>query len=555
MGMPSNDDRRSQNAGRISLVGAGPGDARLLTLAAADALAGADAVLHTNVDPRVLDYVNPSAEVCSVRELLAEGDATHWSAHAAPRWLLDRAATQGHAVFLADGDPMLFSHGGELLDRLHQAGAAVEIVPGITAAAAAAAEAAIPITHAAHSSAVALVTARARGGQSLPEIAQFAHFPGTLALYMGIDDPQRWVRPMIDAGKPPETPVAVVTHCTRAEQQIIHTTLGELPELVAREGIGNPGIIFIGPVIDQSPLSHWERARVRALSDVSDTPTLRGRRVLVTRPRDQAVELVDRLTELGADVWTQPAIEIADPPDWGPVDRAIDQIERYAWLVFSSVNGVERLLGRLLERGGDMRRLADVRLAAIGPSTAAALERFGLRADLVPESYRAEALAEALVGRIGNDEGRERRSPHPQPLSQRERGAMSAQPPSQREDGGCRVLLARASRGREVLAEQLRAAGVEVEQVVVYTSRDVAEPRPVVRQALSEGRIDWVLVTSSAIARSLVSLFGEQLGKAHLASISPVTSATLRELGHEPAAEASEYTMAGIVRAVLNWKG
>lgn len=246
-------------------------------------------------------------------------------------------------------------------------------------------------------------------------------------------------------------------------------------------------------------------------------PLLSGRVILVTRPGEQAQELRKRLVQLGAAVLEQPGITVSDPPDWSPLDAALDRIaDGYDWLVFSSGNGVKRLLDRLLLRGGSLQQLATVKLAAIGPGTAAELLRYGLAADIVPQEYRAESLAEALA-------------PH----------AI-----------GKRFLLARASRGREVLSEQLAAAGGIVEQVVVYASHDVEAADPQVSAALSAGRIDWVTVTSSAIARAIVALFGEQLRKARLASISPITSQTLRELGYPPAAEAAEYTMAGLVAAI-----
>ena len=207
----------------------------------------------------------------------------------------------------------------------------------------------------------------------------------------------------------------------------------------------------------------------------------------------------------GAEVLEQPGITVSDPPDWSPVDAALDRIAGYDWLVFSSSNGVKRLLDRLVLRGGSLEQLAAVKLAAIGPGTAAELVRYGLAADVVPQEYRAESLAEALA-------------PHA---------------------AGKRFLLARASRGRQVLPEQLTAAGGIVEQVVVYSTNDVETADPQIAAALAAGRVDWVTVTSSAIARAIVGLFGEQLRKARLASISPVTSQTLRELGHPPAAEAS----------------
>jgi uroporphyrinogen III methyltransferase / synthase len=267
-----------------------------------------------------------------------------------------------------------------------------------------------------------------------------------------------------------------------------------------------PAVIIVGPVVSLAPEVSWFAAR-----------PLCGTSVLVTRPGDQAAEVWQRLAELGAEVLVQPAIRISDPPDWAPVDAALDGLDRFDWLVFSSANGVRYLLERLWSHRGDLRRLARLKLAAIGPGTADQLARYYLRADLVPEEFRAEALAEALVA-----QGR-----------------------------GSRFLLARASRGREVLAEHLAAAGGQVEQVVVYTSTDLTESDPEITRRLAAGRIHWITVTSSAIARSLSAMFGSALGQARLASISPVTSATLRQLGYEPAAEASPYTMEGLVDAIL----
>ncbi len=243
---------------------------------------------------------------------------------------------------------------------------------------------------------------------------------------------------------------------------------------------------------------------------------LSGLVVLVTRPGEQAQELRDLLRAKGAEVLEQPGITVSDPSDWSPVDAALDRIAGYDWLVFSSSNGVRRLLDRLLLRGGRLEQLAAVRLAAIGPGTAAELVRYGLTVDVVPDEYRAESLAAALAPQAA----------------------------------GKRFLLARASRGRQVLPEQLIAAGGIIEQVVVYSTNDVETADPQIAAALAAGRVDWVTVTSSAIARAIVGLFGGQLCKARLASISPVTSQTLRELGHPPAAEAAEYTMAGLVAAI-----
>jgi uroporphyrinogen III methyltransferase/synthase len=266
-----------------------------------------------------------------------------------------------------------------------------------------------------------------------------------------------------------------------------------------------PVVVVVGEVVADGPVFDWFRRR-----------ELFGQRVLVTRPEHQAGSLIDRLIELGADVMVQPAIEISPAQDRGPLDDAIARLGEFDWVVFSSANGVRFFFDRVLELRRDARSLASARLAAIGPGTADELHHYSLRADLMPADFRAEALAEAL-------------SP---------------------DASGKRFLLVRASRGREVLAEQLSAAGAQVTQVVAYESLDVASPASEVAEALEAGQIDWITVSSSAIARSLVRMFGDSLRKAKLASISPVTTATLNEVGMTPAAEATEYTMPGLVRAI-----
>jgi STE24 endopeptidase len=237
----------------------------------------------------------------------------------------------------------------------------------------------------------------------------------------------------------------------------------------------------------------------------------------VTRPGDQAHDLRQQLTALGAEVLEQPGVTVSDPPDWENVDAVLGRLGDFDWIVFSSSNGVRSFLDRLRHLGGGLERLAGAKVAAIGPGTAAELARQGLAVDLLPEEFRGESLAAALAA----------------------------------EAPGRRFLLVRANRGRQVLPERLAAAGAVVEQVVVYWTHDVAAADPAVAAALAAGRIDWVTITSSAIARSIVGLLGEDLRKSRLASISPLTSSVLRELGHEPAAEAQAYTMEGLVAAIV----
>jgi uroporphyrinogen III methyltransferase/synthase len=422
------------------------------------------------------------------------------------------AAREGkNVVHLKSGDPDVFGRGAEEKESLQAAGIPFETVPGVTAALATAAYVGVPLTHGDQSSAIALVTGQEkRDKQGCPiDYGALANFPGTVIIYMGVSSPHQWCRPLIQRGRSPDTPVMIVRRCTWSNQQSIRCTLGTLERALQEHGIRPPAVIVVGDVVRLAPETTWFAGR-----------PLIGSRVLVTRPRAQAKSLTDKLTELGADVLFQPAIEISDPPNWATADEAMGRIREYDWLVFSSANGVSYFLDRFWSRRNDLRDLATVKLAAIGPGTAKELARYRLSPDLMPRQYRAEDLAEALA-------------PHAR---------------------GCRFLLARASRGRELLAQELEAAGALVEQVVVYASLDVEHPSPAVAEDLARGRIDWVTVTSSAIARSLVRMFGMDLKRAKLASISPVTSAVLRQLGCQATVEASDYTMDGLVEAILEWK-
>ncbi|MBN2022726.1 MAG: uroporphyrinogen-III synthase [Pirellulales bacterium] len=247
--------------------------------------------------------------------------------------------------------------------------------------------------------------------------------------------------------------------------------------------------------------------------------SLRGQRVLVTRASHQVGELIELLVAEGAQAVVLPVIRITDPPDWAPADAALAQLASYDWVVFSSSNGVRAVVDRLAAVHGGLACLGQVALAAVGPGTAEAIRQAGLDARIVPETHRAEGLVQALAPRAS----------------------------------GRRFLLARANRGRDVLAEGLRAAGARVDEMVVYSSEDVPADSPEigpVAEELRQGRIDWVTITSSAIARAAARLLGEDLRHAKLASMSPITSETLRELGFSPAAQADPHTLPGLVAAM-----
>jgi uroporphyrinogen III methyltransferase/synthase len=278
-------------------------------------------------------------------------------------------------------------------------------------------------------------------------------------------------------------------------------------ETVDANSIRPPSVFVVGEVVRRAPGLSWFSAR-----------PLFGARILVPSSQATGERLRHRLSALGADVLLRPVLLARDPEDWAPLDAALDDLDSYDWLVFTSGNGVDYLLKRLTERGKDVRSLGGLEIAVVGQGTAERLAAHGVSADRVPEEFSSEGLARALVD----------------------------------EAEGKRFLVARTTRGRQVLAPALERAGGEVLQVVAYESVDVKDPDPEVSELLTKGEIDWIVVTSSATARALDDLYGEDLGSARLASISPLTSGELREIGHEATVEASPHTVDGVVSAILN---
>ena len=501
----------TQPTGFVTIVGAGPGEPGLITLRGFQALQQAEVVLYDYlVNPIILRQAGLKSDGPGKVEVVCLGR------HGEGRLLTQEEicaqmvayAQQGKQVVrLKGGDPGIFGRTVEEITALDKAAIPYEVIPGVTAALAASSMACIPLTDRRWSSAVAIITGHEcdenNGNLDLKALAEF---PGTLVFYMGVTKGPQWSQKLIEHGRSPNTPVAIIRRCGLPGQEEFRTKLGTLPEDLAPGKIRPPAIIIVGEV-----------AAFHSSSQFFNQNALSGKTVLITRPERQATEMVEHLTRLGATPMLQPAIEIGPPADWQLVDDALGKLDSFDWLVFSSANGVEYFCHRLLESGRDLRALASCQLAAIGPGTAESLQRYHLRADLQPEEYRAEALAEALIA--------------------------TGQPQ--------RCLLLRASRGREVLAETLTDAGWQVEQVVVYHSGDVSTPEQEVERLLDAGRIEWVTVTSSAIARSLVNLFGERLRNTRLAAISPLTASVLHDAGYLADVVATEYTTAGLIEAML----
>ena len=489
--------------GIVSFVGAGPGAADLLTLRAVERLRAADVIVHDALVPtRLLDDVNRTAE----RIVVAREDAARPNPGVATGRLLLSLAVEGRAVVrLKGGDPTVFARLTEELEPLRQAGVRTEFVPGVTAALAAAAAAGVPLTSREAASSLTIVTGREADDKADGiDFRTMAAVPGTLAVYMGIEQVDRWCRALLDAGMAVDTPITVVSRCSWPDQRIASTTLASCAADCAREGWRPPAVALVGPRAALFPVG-----------------PLGGRVVLVTRPAGQEAELAAAVHEAGGECLHVPVIRVCDPPSWRSLDEAIARADTYDWIVFASGNGVRSFLDRLRAAGRDGRALGTARLAAIGPATRRQLEAAGFRCDLTPASYRSEGLAAALGGTVI-------------------RG---------------RFLLVRADRGREVLRHDLEALGHHVDEVVAYESRPVESLGDDLLRTIDGTRIDWVTLTSPSIAEAAARLFGDRMRRWRIASISPVTTAALEKVaGIRPTVEAAEATAEGLVGAMRGWE-
>jgi uroporphyrinogen III methyltransferase/synthase len=500
---------------RVFLVGAGPGNPGLLTLRALECLRQAELVVYDRLVPAcLLEHAPETAERICVSDL----PGGHAQRYPQVQETLIAAARQGKRVVrLKGGDPLLFGRGAEEAQALREAGIPYEIVPGVTAGLAAAAYAGIPLTDRRHASAVAFVTGHENPDKPETAIdwATLARFPGTLVIYMGMTRLPQIVQALLTHGKAPDTPAAAIEWGTTGAQRTVTGTLEELTDRVRDAHLKPPAIVVLGEVVALRAQLLWFEQR-----------PLTGKHVLVTRPRRQAAELVHKLEQLGAVAHVLPVVEIGAPPDWSAVDGALVNLRSFQWLVFTSANGVHAFIARLPHLGLDLRALGPLKLAVIGPGTAEALRGYHLVPDLMPAEFRSESLAAAL----------------------------------RHQAAGQRILLARADRGREILREELQDVA-HVEQVAVYSQVDVDLRCSPELKRIVAGDIDYITLTSSNIARSLLRSIGAEAltpirtGRVQLVSISPVTSAVIREFDVPVAAEAKEYTTEGVMAALVELAG
>ncbi|MFQ5533159.1 MAG: uroporphyrinogen-III C-methyltransferase, partial [Candidatus Methylomirabilales bacterium] len=501
--------RTSDDQGKVYLVGAGPGDPELLTLKGKRCLEEADVIVYDYLaNERLLSHAPPEAERIYVGKRGGEHTLSQGEIN---RLLIERARAGKLVVRLKGGDPFIFGRGGEEAEALVEAGLPFEVVPGVTAAIAVPSYAGIPLTHRDMASSVGFVTGQEDPTKETSGIDWKAlSGMGTVVFLMGVSRLPEIVGQLMEQGRAAETPVAIIRWGTWPQQE---TVTGTLKDIVGKAtGMRPPAIIVVGEVVRVRHRLRWFESR-----------PLFGRKIVVTRAREQQSSLAEQLEELGAEVLECPTIAIRPPESWDPLDRAISEVEQYAWILFSSVNGVQAFCDRLRKANRDLRALSRAKVAAIGPATAAALQSRGLHPDLVPVEFQAESLLEALEAQ---------------------------------EIRGARILFPRASVARDLLPDGLRARGATVDVVPAYQTTPVFEHRDRILDLMKAGRIDAVTFTSSSTVTNFAEMFaGEDLTSllagTKVACIGPITAETAMRFGIRPHIQARVFTIPALVDALV----
>jgi uroporphyrinogen III methyltransferase/synthase len=499
--------------GIVHLIGAGPGDPGLLTIRGKQSIEAADVVVYDYLaNPEFLDYAREDAEKIYVGK---KGGAHTMPQEEINALIIDKAKAGLNVARLKGGDPYVFGRGGEEAQELMAAGVDFEVVPGVTAGVAACAYAGIPVTHREFTPSVAFIT-----GHEDPNKEESAHHweayaasGSTLVFYMGVKNLPMIAERLMAAGRPADTPAAIVYRGTSCRQKAHLSSLEKLPGEADKLGFSAPSIIVVGGVCGLRPELNWFEKR-----------PLLGRGVVVTRAREQASELASRLSELGACVFQFPTIEISPLPDYGEVETEILALQHYDWVVFTSVNGVKHFFRVLGEIGLDARVFGGLEVAAIGPATADALRGRGINPDFVPDKYVAEHVVQGLL-----DKG----------------------------VSGKRVLIPRAKVAREVLPEELSGAGAEVRVLPVYETTLAEKSAEPLKEKLAAGEIDLITFTSSSTVENFFSLLAPEELKGYqdrvkLAAIGPVTAETLASFGFTADIQPEDYTIPALVEALAS---
>jgi uroporphyrinogen III methyltransferase / synthase len=500
----------------VYLIGAGPGDPGLLTVRGLQCLESADVVLYDHlVPPRLLRSARPGAEKIDVGVA-----APQPLEQEAICYLLAEKAREGRTVArLKWGDPFVFASGGSEALFLHEQGVRFEVVPGVPAGIAVPGYAGIPITYAGGGDTLTFIRGHEDEGKvpSSVDWPAVARLDGTIVCYAGPQQLPEMLRALVAHGRSADDSAAVIYDGTLPTQETMVGTLDEIGRAVARSSERRPAILVVGRPVALREHLRWFDAR-----------PLFGKRILVTRPKPQANELVDRLEAMGAQAIEAPMIRIVPPEDFEPLDDACARAGEFDWIVFSSANAVDAFVDRLLEGPQDIRCLNGVNLCVVGPATAERLSRYGLKVDLTPPEYRADAVLRAL-SEITTIKG-------------------------------MKILLPRADIGRDVLAEDLRKQGAEVTEVIAYRTI-AAEPEregePDIYRMLLERRIDVVTFTSASAVRHFVRVLGAEpaadlLRTTVVASIGPVTAEAASQSGIATTVMPSSYTVPALVDAIAD---
>lgn len=499
--------------GKVYLIGAGPGDIKLITVKGLECIQKADVIVYDRLaNPRLLSYRRADAELIYV----GKSPDRHTLTQDEINQVLVEEGLKGKIVArLKGGDPYVFGRGGEEGEELRKAGIAFEEVPGITSAISVPAYAGIPITHRDFTSTFTVITGHEEPGKETSNVnwPRLAQDPGTLVFLMGVGNLPQIVEKLMHNGKDAQTPIALIRWGTRPEQRVVTGTLENIVAVVEKAGIKSPAIIIIGQVVTLRDTLRW----------FEDKP-LFGKRILVTRTREQASVLSEKLEDLGAEAWEYPTIKIKEPDDLAALDQAVTNAGTYNWIIFTSVNGVKAFFQRLQAQKLDIRSLKDAKICAIGPKTAEELEQRGLLVDVMPEVFRAEAVVKALAGRI---------------------------------QAGDKVLLPRADLARQVLVDCLAQFGAVVDEVIAYqTVLADAIDTQLLLEKLQAGDIHVLTFTSSSTVTNFLHLLGEHndlLSGITVACIGPITAETAEKNGLHVDICAETYTIDGLVQAIQDY--
>jgi uroporphyrinogen III methyltransferase/synthase len=497
--------------GKVYIIGAGPGDAGLITLKGIDCLRAADVVIYDYlVSKDLLKYTRSKARFIYAGK--------QGGAHTLSQWqinnLMVKKAKAGNIVArLKGGDPFIFGRGGEEAEKLAANKIPFEIVPGVTSAIAVPAYAGIPLTHRGLTSTVAFVTGHEDPTKEKSDIDwQALARIGTLVFLMGVKNIEKIVKKLKDNGRAPKTPAALIRWGTTPKQEILTGTLANIATSAKERKCAPPAILVVGKVVDLRNTLSW-----------FDQKPLFGKGVVITRPEKQADDLARLLIKEGANPIHFPVIKIIPPLDWHGLDTAIKNLQDYDWLIFTSANGVAFFFERLFSKNKDIRDLKGIKICCIGPATAQQVESKGIKVDFVPEKFISEGILESF---------------------------------SDINLKGKKILIARAAKARDILPEGLKKIGAKVDVVTAYETINSGKKKNELEALLKENQVDVITFTSSSTIGNFVKIMGRNLSLpkgVKIACIGPVTASAAKKAGFPVDIHQEEYTMAGLVQSLINY--